>query len=548
MHGTVPEAGLNPLKLQIWLFGARRKALFLSLTTLIVTLSGCHRTPKLPTPNSREYAQAVSDFYVGLAALQVGHDIYAEKKLSELTQVVPGEPAGWADWGVLALRQRNFDAAFQRLERARDLAPDNDQIYDLLGVLESQRGRSAEAIGDLRKAVELNPQNLRAIYQLAEEIERQGDPDSEIEFQQLMQKILAAQPNNLAALLELSRVAAKRGEVSTLKSAIAEVGAKSSSWPPEVQRQLANVQAAIASSDLRIAATQTTFLRNVLMRVPEYRLSLTAIKAAAGEEAAPITHFLKLESPAFKSAPADAGLTFDSQVVANEDKRRWNWVGAIPLGSEGSPVMAEANGRGSAACERGEISVPRRANENPAAGGGDCAARFQLRLQERIWCWPGRAACGSCGRIVQARFTDVTAETKLPKAVINGSYTGAWAVDIEADGDLDIVLGASEGVPKVLRNNGDGTFKEIDPFAGISGLRGFAWADLDGDGNPDAAIIDGAGKLHIFINERQGQFRERALPANLPSVKAIAVADADQRRRVGSAGRGIGRRDHSDLR
>ena len=49
-------------------------------------------------------------------------------------------------------------------------------------------------------------------------------------------------------------------------------------------------------------------------------------------------------------------------------------------------------------------------------------------------------------------------------------YTGAWAVDIEADGDLDIVLGAKDGIPTVLRNNGDGTFLPIHPFAGISGV------------------------------------------------------------------------------
>ena len=56
-------------------------------------------------------------------------------------------------------------------------------------------------------------------------------------------------------------------------------------------------------------------------------------------------------------------------------------------------------------------------------------------------------------------FTDVTAQTKLPKAVTNARYTGAWAVDIEADGDLDIVLGAKGRRRRpCLRNNGDGTF------------------------------------------------------------------------------------------
>ena len=143
-----------------------------------------------------------------------------KSKLSEVTQLVPGEPAGWANWGILALRQRNYDLAAQRLEKARDLAPQNDQIYNLLGILESQRGNSAQALADLRKATDLNPQNLRAIYSLAEETERQGATNSDAEFQSLMQKILAAQPSNLAALLELGRIAAKRGDAESLKSAV----------------------------------------------------------------------------------------------------------------------------------------------------------------------------------------------------------------------------------------------------------------------------------------------------------------------------------------
>ena len=186
-----------------------RHAVLLSLLAAVIAASpGCKSSTKLPAKSSREYGNVVSAFYVGLAALQVGDDVHADSRLSELTRLVPGEPAGWANWGILALRQRNYDAAAQRLERARDLAPKNDHIYDLLGILESQRGNSAQAIADLRKAAELNPQNLRAAYQLAEETERQGSANSEAEFQELIQKILTAQPDNLAALLELSRIAA----------------------------------------------------------------------------------------------------------------------------------------------------------------------------------------------------------------------------------------------------------------------------------------------------------------------------------------------------
>jgi hypothetical protein len=124
-------------------------------------------------------------------------------------------------------------------------------------------------------------------------------------------------------------------------------------------------------------------------------------------------------------------------------------------------------------------------------------------------------------------FTDVTAQTRLPKAVLDASYTGAWAVDIEADGDLDVVMGQPSGTPTVLRNNGDGSFTPIHPFPGISGIRQFAWADLNGDGNPDAALIDGAGHLHIFFNQRSGNFSEKALPAEFASAKAITAADVN---------------------
>ncbi|MFZ0955949.1 MAG: FG-GAP-like repeat-containing protein [Candidatus Sulfotelmatobacter sp.] len=504
----------------------RRAASLLLLASIAIVLSGCHSGPRLPEKGSKAYANVVSAFYVGLAALQVGDDVHAESKLSEVTQLVPSEPAGWANWGVLALRQRNYGAAAYRLERARDLAPHNDHIYDLLGILESDRGHSAEAIASLRKAVDLNPKNLRAAYALAEEIERQGDPNSQVEFQKVMQKILAAQPDNLAALLELARVAAKRGDARTLKSAVAQIGAQSSTWPAEVKQQLAAVQAAEAGTDLRAAATRTTFLRNVLMRVPEYRQSLSLIKAPAGEEAQPFTHFVRLESPVFKPAPADTAIQFAPQPVADAGNRHWNWIGAIQLGSAGAPVIAEADGREVRLSTGATLPFPGGPSHIPPTPEGILQVDLNYDFKTDL-VLAGAGGVRLFRQDSPSAFTDVTTQTRLPKPVTNARYTGAWAVDIEADGDLDIVLGANEGLPVVLRNNGDDTFLPIHPFTGISGVRGFAWADLDGDGNPDAAIIDSVGHLHVFMNERQGQFRERALPAGLPVVKAIAVADAN---------------------
>src|ERR1700693_1703241 len=311
--------------------------------------SGCGGN-ELPRKSSKEYVDFVSIFYTGLAALQVGDDVRAESKLGQATQMAPGEPAGWADWGILALRQRNFDVAAQRLGAARDLAPKNDHIYYLLGPLESNRGRSAGAIADWRKSVELNPQNLRATYQLAEELERQGDVGGADEFQELLQKILAVQPNNLAALLELSRIAAKRGDATTLRATADRLEKQSADWAPEAKQQLQALQAALAGQDTRPAATRTAFLRNVLMRDSTYRQSLSVIKAAAGEEAEPFTHFLRLETPVFAPAAADTALTLETkplEMVPSDQgaSERWDWIGTVSLSSEAAPTVVVANGR-----------------------------------------------------------------------------------------------------------------------------------------------------------------------------------------------------------
>src|SRR6185436_7506695 len=211
--------------------------------------ASCRRSEQLPAKSSKEYNDIVRAFYVGLAALQVGHDVHADAKLAQLTTLAPNEPAGWANWGLLALRQRNFEVAAERLERARTLAPDNDQIQYLIGVLESSRGRAAEAIAALRKAVEINPRNLFATYKLAEEIERQGGENSESEYQQLIQKMLDAQPDNLAVLLELGRVSSKRGDAETLRRVTNKISERSAGWPSEIQQQVNAVQSSSTGSD-----------------------------------------------------------------------------------------------------------------------------------------------------------------------------------------------------------------------------------------------------------------------------------------------------------
>jgi hypothetical protein len=125
-----------------------------------------------------------------------------------------------------------------------------------------------------------------------------------------------------------------------------------------------------------------------------------------------------------------------------------------------------------------------------------------------------------------ARFTDVTAAARLPAALLSSPAHGIWPADIDEDGDLDLVVAPADASPIVLRNNNDGTFARRDlPLPSIR-ARGFAWADLDGEGVPDAAFVDDGGTVHVLINLRAGAFRAERI-AHSARVTAIAAADHD---------------------
>ena len=505
---------------------------FIVLGVILCVASSCRTADNLPKKSSKEYNDAVKSFFVGLAALQVGDDIRADTKLAELTKLVPAEPAGWGNWGVLALRQRNFDLAAERLEHARSLVPENDQVEYLIGLMESSQGRSEQAIAALRKAVEANPKNLIAIYKLAEETERLNNETSLSEFQSLVQKLADAQPNNLAVLVELARIAAKRADTQTLQAAINKLSQRSAAWPTEVQQQMSAVQSAAKGSDSSAVAVRITFLRNVLVRVSEYRRDLSAIKPPPGEEAQPFVTFLKMEPPTFTPAAPDTAISFSSELASGLPSGKWSWVGALSLNGEGLPTLAVANEH---EVRIGAASYPFPGGASSLPPGSESVTPLDFNYDFKT----DLVLAGAGGlRLLKqednSKFSDVTSQSKLPATILNANYTAAWAADIDADGDLDIVLGAQQSIPTVLRNNGDGSFAELHPFSGVSGVRDFVWADIDGDGDPDASLVESKGeskagnKLHVFTNERSGQFKERELPANLSTVRALTVADIDQ--------------------
>ena len=134
-------------------------------------------------------------------------------------------------------------------------------------------------------------------------------------------------------------------------------------------------------------------------------------------------------------------------------------------------------------------------------------------------------------------FSDVTAEA----GVADGNKVGAGVcfLDIEGDGDLDLFVANyvdftyEKYKPHIVdgfhiypspvvynsvndtlfRNNGDGTFTDISPQAGIvddeagTGM-GTVCADYDNDGDTDIFVLNDVAQNYLYENDGSGRFQE----------------------------------------
>lgn len=500
------------------------------LATFVTGGCGCNNgggsgsKDALPTPESKDYHEAVIHFFVGSASLKSNDLPHAEEHLKLTTEQAPGEPAGWADWGLVALRQNKFDIAEERLKKAASLAPDNASIQTYLGLLAIKQGKSPEAIAALKKASELAPSDMKVRYALAQEIERQAGPNADEASLREIRQLHTQQPQNLEILTEMARMAAKRGDANALKEATTLLKALSQDWPANVKEQFSALEK--AASNPRAAILNVQLFHNTLKASPQWKRDYAAVKFPENQVGEPIERLLTLPNPSPLPALPDTAMTFTVAPLPSVGTGKWQWVGAISLNGEGNPLPITANGK-----------LAQVAGSAPLAFPGGAASKAILpdsvRMLDWNWDFTTDLALAGAGGLklyqqgAKGAFTDVTQKAKLSASVLSAAYAGAWAADFDLDGDLDMVLATQSGPPVVLRNNGTGTFQEIKLFADVKNLRGFAWGDLDSEGTPDAVLLDAEGKLHIFANERSAHFRAWPVPNSLGKIAAITLGDVN---------------------
>jgi len=496
------------------------------------------RSASLPQPGTEAYEQTTRAFYAGLAALQVGLLEDATKYFTEATTRAAREPAAWANLGVARLRLADLDAAEPPVREALRLASDAPDVQLLAARMEIARGRLDEGLEHLRRAVMLAPANVRARFALAEELERSGSADNAAESLTLLDAMAGEAPPNSAILLERARLAAARGDAARLKDSIGKLSAVAPGWSPIAREQYQALAGAAEGADLAPAARAVVLLRNVLAREPSFGSDLAAVRTAPELVTDAFDRFLVLPAPTPTPASPDRALRF---VAQNEIARLATAAVAFSLDGTQPPILFAADGTAVWRSDRSDSRWPFPGTMELPAGP---ASLLPIDWNNDFLTDLLVAGTGGVRLYIQSNgtFVDRTAEAagspgpkgpgqsgSLPGSKGPGLQAcgcrGAWAADIEMDGDLDVVLGVRDGSTQVLRNNGDGTWTTLDIFGAVHDARGFAWADVDGDGDPDAIFLT-ANAIRVFLNNRAGAFTEGTHPT-LRDVTATMVADLD---------------------
>ena len=114
------------------------------------------------------------------------------------------------------------------------------------------------------------------------------------------------------------------------------------------------------------------------------------------------------------------------------------------------------------------------------------------------------------------RFRDVTFDVGLGD-VHYPSSNAAWA-DFDLDGDVDLFVGNEAAPCQLFRNDGDAGFVDVAPNAGVTNDRfskGSSWGDIDGDRKPDLYVSNLEGMNRLYRNNGNGTFTDIAEEVNV---------------------------------
>ncbi|MBC7967798.1 MAG: VCBS repeat-containing protein, partial [Fuerstia sp.] len=466
------------------------------------------------------YADA---FQVGVAALDADVADIADEQLTVAVNLIPDEPAGWANRGLLYLRTERLPEAAEDLERARLLAPDAAAIQKLLGMLARRQGRFSDSATHFRAAADRDSHDIRSLYLLGEVLEQENQEGVDTERLRLLNQMLEIQPANLKVLMDQLRLSLQNSDPAAVSDTMNRLRQQSAGWAEKTRQELDKLEKALSVSAGPESLLPVLQFSNLLLTEPAFRRSIAEVAPSDTLPGESLPGFLRLSPIQPSPAAADTKLTFTSEPVPVPEvpPGRCDVVKSIWMAGDQMPTIFVTDSK-----ELRRLDDATALPALPVSPEG--LISFDINNDSRTdLLLAGPKGLQFFQQQEDGQLIDRTSTLGLSDEFVSTAFASAFAADVDLDGDLDVLLSVTSGSPWFLRNNSDGTMSPLKIFASTRGPQSFAWADLDHDGAPDAALLDADGQLRVFANDRMAEFREWPVPLPDGRFRAIVVADAN---------------------
>ena len=469
-------------------------------TLLVLILRYLIPAPASPADDSRLQAEK----NLGLAALEEGDVAAARKRFEAVRRLAPGEPLGWADGAVAAMRAKDPADAKRLLAEARRLAPKDARLFALEGTRLELDGDSAGALEAFERAAAADPADIASRWSAARLAA--AAPGGRPRAIGNLEAALERAPSNLFLLARLCEHRREEGNPAAALSACDRMVRAIEAPDAKLEKYSAEARAALESGDSAGAPIKYRVVENLLRGTPRYQQARHDVEP--GIVGMPLEDWSPALASRIRSRPGPVPVRFVEKPLPALSALS-NLTSLRATGRDGRDlVFAGAQGLVvSSAREAYRAGAPL-----PGSSAGWVEAADVMNSGSLDLVTPG--ALWVAEKDSYRRIPIAAGERVLP-------------VDYDNDGDLDLYVAGPKG-DRLLRNNLDGTWIDVTASALPAGVasRAVVSADFDRDGDPDLVLAAAGGGLAFLDNLRGGRFAEK--PAGLPkSGSFLAVTAGD---------------------
>lgn len=530
----------------------------LSALLVLAALAACDATAQpSEEPSEQPSEEMVRLRSVGYAQLENEREVEAESTFRELIDLAPEEPLGHANLGVALLRQARHEPALAAIERALDLGGDRADLLLIRADILLSGGRNEEALADYRRAARTAPDDPETQYALLQHAEIMSGAEAEADRRDAVERLRRLRPDNLVVLLLSGAAALADGDRGRASDDYLRVRELIWQAQPIAERVLEELLDALEAGDLDRTGRPAQQLRNVMVGTSGWRSSRAEVQTDI--QGLPVERFEDEEpgedfgpaSPArFRATRIDNAPTSGRALeVADLDGDDRPDIARVASGAapDGGARGLEPGGRGNASA----------ANRSARPSSG---ARLELRRAATGFATPAAAPETGARVLVVGdadndrrldaiavgdplavwRVDDTPRFGDASDRFLSGALaaTAADLIDFDSDGDLDLAVATTDGVPDLLRNvSAEGAFegplealgRQALPEVEARRYHHLQATDADRDGDTDLLLAHDEGVLWLD-NLRQGRFAERTPPAPSPGLlgRLISLVSGDE--------------------